>query len=282
MDYDILICKGMIYMIKLIAMDMDGTLLNSNQEITSYTKEVLMSWQDKGVGIVLASGRDIKSLKEYGEMLHITEYSQSGYICLNGLMIWNSSGKTIYKHNGLTYDESVVLEALAKKYAMDIIFFFGDNLFIIEYGYTGIMEQHFVSFTKHKVQRVQEIPQKYFHSLRKVAFVQKEDIINKVIVSLQDDVKNQFDLCRVESDWIEINPYRVNKGNALKQYADIKGIPLEDVLAFGNGENDIEMLKVAGKGIAMDNSFDSVKKIADDICGSCDFDGIGKYLKNDK
>ncbi len=266
-------------MIKLITMDMDGTLLNSCQEIMPYTKKMLMSLQDRGVGILLSSGRDIKSLMKYGELLHIPEHSQSGYICLNGLMICDASGKTIYECNGITHNESFALGELAKRYSMDMIFFFEDVLFIIEYGHTGIIEHHFVSFKKHQVSSVQDIPQDYFHSLRKVAFVQKGDVVNKVIESLQDEVKNQFGLCRVETDWIEINPYHVNKGNALKQYAQIKDICLEDVIAFGNGENDIEMLKIAGRGIAMDNSFDSVKRIADDICGNCEEDGIGRYLK---
>ena len=60
-------------MIKLITMDMDGTLLNSCQEIMPYTKKMLMSLQDRGVGILLSSGRDMKSLMKYGELLHIPE-----------------------------------------------------------------------------------------------------------------------------------------------------------------------------------------------------------------
>lgn len=55
---------------------------------------------------------------------------------------------------------------------------------------------------------------------------------------------------------------------------------ITDIIAFGNGENDIEMLKFAGKGIAMANSFESVKEVADDICGDNEHDGIGLYLKN--
>ena len=151
-------------------------------------------------------------------------------------------------------------------------------MFVIKYGNTGIIEHHFKAFQKYMVHHIQEIPQHYFQNLKKIAFIQKEEVLNQIIPSLQNEVKNQFDMCRVDVDWIEMNPYGIHKGFALKQYAHIKNIPLEEIIAFGNGENDIEMLKIAGKGIAMENSFENVQKIADDICGNCNDDGIGQYL----
>lgn len=270
--------KGMMYMLKLIAMDMDGTLLNDCQQITPYTQKKLISLQEQGVAVVLASGRDIQSLKEYGDILHLSDYPQSGYICLNGLMICDSLGDILYTHNKLTYEESLILEDLAHQYQLDMILFFEKTMFVIKYGNTGIIEHHFKAFQKYMVHHIQEIPQHYFQNLKKIAFIQKEEVLNQIIPSLQNEVKNQFDMCRVDVDWIEMNPYGIHKGFALKQYAHIKNIPLEEIIAFGNGENDIEMLKIAGKGIAMENSFENVQKIADDICGNCNDDGIGQYL----
>lgn len=270
-----------MYSIKMIAMDMDGTLLNSQQEMTSYTRDVLISLQEKGKSVVLASGRDIQSLMKYGEMLNLHQYPQSGYICLNGLGIYDSLGKQLHKEKGLTYQNSLFLETIAKKYSLDMIFFFKETLFIIEYGHSGIIEHHFINSLKHKIQKVEDIPRHYFEDLRKVALIQRETVIEEILDSLQEEVHHQLNLCRVERDWIEVNPLGIHKGNALKQYAFIKKIPLKHVVAFGNGENDIEMLKVAGRGVAMYNSFQSVKEIADDICGSCEEDGIGKYLKEE-
>ena len=72
-----------------------------------------------------------------------------------------------------------------------------------------------------------------------------------------------------------------SKGQALLKLAQIKNISLDNVIAFGNGENDIDMLKIAGTGIAMDNSFDTVKEVADAICEDNEHDGIGKYLEGE-
>ena len=71
-----------------------------------------------------------------------------------------------------------------------------------------------------------------------------------------------------------------SKGKALMELSTIKNIPLSHMIAFGNGENDIEMLKVAGKGVAMENSFATVKSAGDDVCLDNEHDGIGVYLEN--
>ena len=71
--------------IKMIVMDLDGTLLTKNQNILPYTKDVLMKYQEKGISLVLASGRDIDSIQKIGKKLNMSDYLQNTYICLNGL-----------------------------------------------------------------------------------------------------------------------------------------------------------------------------------------------------
>ena len=149
----------------------------------------------------------------------------------------------------------------------------------MDFGQTGITEHHFMTSTKYKVQDIKEIPLSEFEDLRTVAFVQKASILNEILPTLQQTAHQQFDLCKVEPDWVEINPYGSHKGAALQKYASIKNISIDHIIAFGNGENDIEMLKIAGKGIAMGNSFENVKYVADDICEDNEHEGIGLYLQ---
>lgn len=267
---------------KIIAMDMDGTLLNSHQNISTYTKDILLSLQKQGHAIVLASGRDLQSLVRFGDNLEISHYPQSGYICLNGLKIYDYRGNLLHVEDALTFAQASQLCDIAKEYYFDMILFFQDTLYIMEYGNTGIINHHFMSSKKDIIQDIHEIPKSLFHDLRKVAFIQKADYIENIIMTLQEQMKGIFQLSRVEEDWIEVNPSGIHKGHALEVYAKIKGIDMQDVIAFGNGENDIEMLKMAGKGIAMGNAFDSVKIMADDICGDYDHDGIGQYLNERK
>lgn len=263
----------------LIALDMDGTLLTPQQKILPYTREILMSLQKQGHALVLVSGRDIQSLVRFGYMLEIDQYKQSGYICLNGLETYNSKEESLQKEKRLNMEEAIHLQNLAKKYQLDAIYFFKDQLYLVEEGYTGILDGHFHHYNKEIVQSVEDIPLHYFNNLRKVAFVKEKKELELILKDLQNDAKDHFDLCRVEEDWIEVNPYAINKGTALKKYAQMNNISLQNVIAFGNGENDISMLKEAGIGVAMGNAFESVKCIADEVCESCEDDGIGKFLK---
>lgn len=266
--------------IELIAMDMDGTLLTSHQKILPYTKEVLMNLQKQGVSLVLASGRDIESLAFYGKQLEIEKYPQSGYIVLNGLEIYNSQKECLYKGKRLNKDDVYILNALAKKYMFDMVIFFEKCLYILTYGKTGIMENHFIDRDKYGIDDVNKIPDDLYQSVKKVAFIQSATVMDKVLPIIQLDMKSRFEICRVERDWVEVNPAMASKGKALMELSTIKNIPLSHMIAFGNGENDIEMLKVAGKGVAMENSFATVKSAGNDVCLDNEHDGIGVYLEN--
>lgn len=265
--------------LKVIAMDMDGTLLNANQEILPYTKQILMKLQSQGISLLLASGRDIDSLKKIGQKLNLSDYPQSGYICLNGLEIYDSVGNQLHQETKLTYQQAMVLADIAKQHYIDMILFFKESLYIMDFGETGITDHHFMSSAKYKIKRIQDIPSTEFDDLRKVAFVQHTDVMENILPTVQKTLLHQFDICKVEPDWVEINPYGLNKGSALQKYTTLKNISIDHVMAFGNGENDIEMLKIAGQGIAMGNSFENVKVIADDVCGDNEHEGIGLYLK---
>lgn len=267
---------------QLVALDIDGTLLTSSQEIMPLTQKKLVELQQQGISIVLASGRGIKSLSEIGKQIQMDQYPQNGYLCLNGLEIYDSSYHLIHKEKKLTQNDAYILDQYAKEFDIDMIFFFTKGLFIIEHGHTGIIDHHFKTSLKEKILSVDDIPHDYFDDLRKVAFVQKREIMSDIKENLYQKLYSSFEVSLVEPDWIEINPLGLNKGHALEVFCQLKHISIDQTIAFGNGENDIQMLKRAGKGIAMGNAFESVKEIADDICLRADEDGIGEYLKRDE
>lgn len=265
---------------EVIALDIDGTLLNNDQVVMPITREVLISLQKQGVRVVLASGRDLDSLQKIGKQICLEDYPQNGYICLNGLEIYDSSHYLLHQETKLSYKEAQELENIAYQYHIDMILFFDSQLFIIEYGHTHIIDHHFMTSTKDFVQSVKDIPSIYFQNLRKVAFVQRQEVFQNILFQLHQKTENHFELTLVEPDWIKINPLGLNKGSALETYAHIHHISLEKIIAFGNGENDISMLKKAGCGVAMGNAFERVKEIANDICEDHNHDGIGRYLLN--
>lgn len=262
----------------MILTDIDGTLLNSQHEISEYTKKQLIEFQKQGNSLILASGRNIDSMLKIGETLNINDYLQSGYICLNGLAIYDSKGQCLHTEKQLDRSDAIELDKYAKKYELDLILFFNNEIYMIEYGKSSIMEYHFLTSTRHQVSSVHEIPKNIFASLKKAALLQHEDIMQQKLDSLKEDTKGIYEICMVEKDWIEISHCGVSKGEALKILSKIKNISLDHIAAFGNGENDSSMIENAGVGVAMGNSFESVKAIADYVCQDNDHDGIGHFI----
>ena len=263
---------------KMIVMDMDGTLLTQNQQILPYTKEVLMNLQKQDISLVLASGRDISSLEYYGKQLDMDQYPQSGYIVLNGLEIYNSQRECLYFQQRLNKQDLIDLNEIAKASSFMMIVFFETCLYLFHCGENNIFENQFIDRPKHVATDINEVPEHLFSTIKKVAFVQREEVIKKTIPALQKQMASRFSICQVEKNWVEVNPAHASKGQALCHLSKLMNIPLEEVVAFGNGENDMDMLLIAGVGVAMDNAFETVKRIADDICGDNEHDGIAHYL----
>lgn len=262
----------------MIFTDIDGTLLNDQHQLTSLTKEALISLQQQGHAVILASGRDIASLKSIGQELCIDDFDQSGYIALNGLEIYNVKDGCIHKEAMLNKHDVYSLASLANHHHLDMVVFFEHCLYFIDYAKTGIMEEHFIDREKYKVHCVEDIPEHLYSHVKKVAFIQDDVHMKQALMHLQHQ-NLPFEICKVEKDWVEVNPLGATKGKALEKYVQYLQGNKEYSIAFGNGENDIDMLEKAGRGIAMDNSFESVKKCADDVCRDHNHDGIYYYLK---
>ena len=110
--------------IRLIVSDMDGTLLNEKQGLSSDTIKILIQAQQQGIGVVLASGRGLKDLISYGKQLELDQYPLSGYITLNGLELYDSKRKCIEKQQRLTYADIITFNKISLKYQIPLIIFF--------------------------------------------------------------------------------------------------------------------------------------------------------------
>ena len=243
---------------KLIFCDMDGTLLNHQLKITPYTLDKLMALQEKGVGIILSSGRHIESLKKYGQQLHFENYPMSGYSCTNGLAYYDHLGQLRLEYPHLTYDDYLIVKKYAKEH---------------HYGFICYTDRRRIFGHYHE-----SLIKRLFHFNKPL---QPHETIDKFVFFGRPsfDVEGlDYSCSLVDAYWLEIGPKGVDKGTMLKKIADYHQIDVKEILAFGNGENDLPMLIQAGEGIAMGNAFDHVKKHSDAICDDCEHDGIGRYL----
>jgi len=259
---------GIRYMkYELVALDIDGTILNSNMLITEETKRAVKLCKKNGVKVVLSSGRLSRSIKPYMERLDLNGYQ----VTLNGAVIKDAdTGNILEKFTIPKNDYMDVLKKLNKFNYSTIIF--GVDTYYKNYDNEDIriiekisgMNAEFISSFKDIV-----------NPTKTLSIIEDIDSINVFRNKIESE---KYTIIRTGYNHVEVVRKDIDKGTALKIIADKYNIPREKVLAIGDSENDIGMLKYAGKGIAMGNAYDNVKEISDEITASCDEEGVAKAL----
>lgn len=250
---------------KIIAVDMDGTLLNDNKHITDNNLDMISKAVNKGVKFVISSGRISSGLKFYGD----TVSKKQPMICCNGAIILDENREVIHSKSIDKKDILKVIDIIREK--KDTYFHFYDE--------SAIYSEQF-RFTAESLYNFnREIDRKFRIEIRLVPdakeVIEKAEFdINKIVV-IDDDIEYLDELrkridsiigietTKSEINNIEILRQGVSKGNALKVLASNYGISIEECIAIGNDENDISMIKCAGLGVAVNNARDYIKNYAD-------------------
>lgn len=275
--------------IKLIASDIDGTILNSNHEISDKTIEVVRKLREQGIHFVLATGRAHDSALEVAKKLQI-ENEDIGLITLNGMNIQNPHTQEKKTIEGLSFEESLHFKELGEKYHMGIMYCF-DNCMYLEMDsrsredYVNAMGKslklYFDFNTELKViDSIYDIESVYEKErLQKIAYVQSKDYMNLVLDRMKTDTNDGFHLMKVADGWTEVSKDQVNKGAALIEYARQRDIKEDEIMVFGDSENDISMFKIAGISVAMENAYASAKEVATHHTLTNDDDGVALFIE---
>ena len=231
---------------KIIVLDLDGTLTNTKKEITPHTLEVLLRAQEKGIKIVLASGRPTYGIAPLAEKLQLSKYE--GYIlAYNGgeIIDWKT-GELMYK-NLLDHDVLPYLYQCAKD----------NNFAIVTYDGEYVLTEH---------------PDD--------EYVLKEAILNVMkIKKMYEQLKDRMGVFRSEPYFLELVPKGIDKAQSLAVLLKELGMTKDEMIAIGDGFNDLSMIKYAGMGVAMGNAQQVVKDNADFITLTNEEDGAAYAIE---
>ncbi|WP_418223273.1 Cof-type HAD-IIB family hydrolase [Clostridium isatidis] len=272
--------------IKLICIDMDGTLLNSKHEVSDENKKAIKKAHDRGVNIALCTGRMFLSAKYYADLIGIN----TPIIASNGAFIKNGyNDKAIYE-NPLPKDIAIEIYKIAKKYRLTIQFNSWNVLFMEtpaseEHAYVvmnrDLPEEKRVKFIINE--KLDEAIQNYEGNILKAGVIEKAANKDKLWTA-KEEIKDIFrDKLHVVSSGdnnFEITVGSVSKGNAAAYLAKLLNIPQEEVMCIGDSENDLSMIKYAGIGVAMGNGLDIVKEAADYVTDTNDNIGVAKAIEH--
>lgn len=285
-------------MIKMIAMDMDGTLLNNKSELTTYTRETLIEAEKKGIRLVLSSGRSHITLKDFAKPLEMDKYD--GYlICVNGLSRYKCSEGSINYLQKISKEDELLLFNTFKDKNVEIMGVNDDYLYdYVPEDYLQVKLQykkennidcevntggpkaivHDQRKNKYRVYDVDNFDNN--DPVNKVIIGQKEEVVDKALNETSEELKSQFTFNRTTPMWVEISPKGVSKGNNLKTLADELGIGMDEIMVFGDGENDLSMLNIVENSVCMKNGMDSVKKQVKYITDEeNDNDGVARFVR---
>lgn len=268
--------------IKLIASDLDGTFLTDKKEITPFTKETIERAGMEGILFVPATGRAFSAVPNEVLSLPHTEY----VITTNGAAIYSiSKEKRIYQC--LLSKESVeailrleIPEGIAVEVFLDGVPY-AQEAYVADPKAYGATEYGavYVKNTRHGVKDIRAFMREHSHELDGITFVsgdgEKRDALRQ---SLEHKVP-EISITSSISHMLEIGHSNVRKGKTLKHLLDILGISPEEAMAFGDADNDIDMLTTVKYGIAMKNGSDNCKKAAFAITDSNNNeDGVAKAI----
>jgi hypothetical protein len=282
-------------MIQIIASDMDGTLLNDKMVISKRNADAIKEAQKNGVHFIVSSGRGYNEIKP---LIKAADFN-SPMITLNGAEVLDENGKVLSSSPLPKITAKKIIRLLRKKglYAEVItskgiysdnkakrIENFAELLTRVSpdtpYKLAVIMasnrlELMNINYTDDYMELIDEKHTKVF---KIVAFSSEG---KKVLDPIRDEISENSELVVTSSSEsnIEINHVNAQKGIALQAYADYLNIPMDNVMAIGDNNNDVSMLKVAGMSYAMENGSNEVKMLAKRIADTNTSDGVGKAIE---
>lgn len=262
---------------KLIALDVDGTLVNKSGQISEGVRLALLRAQEEfGMRVILASGRPTAGLKSLAKALELARYS--GYLLpFNGGQIFNARSHTPILTCTLPSDIKSELYTLSREEGLNILTYtdeeilsenISDPFLLKEVEITGMKTKQVVSF-------ISETPD----ILPKCLIVGPADRIAEVEKVVQKKLGDKVNAFRSDPTFLEIVPKNIHKAASLANLLERLDYDRSELIAVGDSFNDIEMIQYAGLGVAMANAREEIKACADYVTTSCDEDGVAHLLE---
>lgn len=264
--------------IKLVAIDLDGTTLREDKTFSERLLKVMDLLQEQGVVVVICSGRAPESVCSFAKIMHLDRYQ--GYcVCFNGGALINLKDpqKDLYVST-MTAQDLIDIEAQAREH----------HNFVHAYSTRRVLlTESKVIFTEMEIAASMQP----FEQISFPDEVDPNELIYKLIAvglkkpldemrdNLPASFMKRFNIARTHDNFLEFMHKDCSKGATLVELCKILGINMENVVAFGDAENDIEMVQMAGVGVAMSNAMPALKAVAPYRAINFIDDGVAIYLE---
>lgn len=258
--------------IKLIVTDLDGTLLNDDKEITAQTIETMRRAQAEGILVTVATGRMYTAAVHFAKQIGV----DLPVICCNGGQVKKVGEEPIFARH---FSASVAGAVIAECYRRDwyVQWYIGDQAYAKEFS-----PQFFGNYKRIENFNVNEVGadfQPYLNGVIQIVIRDLGGRIGTIREVLGAKFGGQVTFQQHTDISVDVTPQGINKAVGIAALIKTLGIKKEEVMAFGDADNDIAMLAYVGTGVAMENALDQVKEVADLITGDCNHDGVAAAIE---
>ncbi len=259
---------------KLIACDLDETLLNKDHGISQRNIELIHKAQALGVKFVPATGRLFTGVKDVLEILGLNDLEAEYVISANGGILTENKNSRILKSCGLTFEKTKELFEFGKQFDICVQIHTLENIYMYNLNddeENRVINQG-VSYEKLISDNIDCLKDK---NIIKVLY-QTTDVayLESIEPKLKDITDNEVSVSYSSSRYMELNQLGIDKGKGLVDLTKMLNISLEETIAIGDHYNDESMLRIAGLSVAANNAIDDIKKICDYVCHESHNEGV--------
>lgn len=264
-------------MIKLVAIDLDGTLLTDDKKISPHNLEVLKKAKAQGVKVVLCTGRPLAAITPFIEQLGLNEPGDYSITFNGGLVQKNDTGEILSK-SALTLADVQRISQLMVELALPVDVLSEELVLQLPTApdYPSIYPQlnGLLTFQSAKLADLTEDG-----LYNKVVMAYDQDYLDQQIAKIPAQYKEDYEVIKTRSNLLEFMPKGVTKAFGLAYLAAHLGLTSDEIMALGDEENDLSMIEYAGMGVAMANAVEKVRRAADYITASNEEDGVAKAVE---
>ncbi len=257
---------------RLMAVDMDGTLLNSENQITPVTEAAIKSAMVAGLKFTLCTGRPLQGVLRYVTQLGL----DCPIITYNGAMIVHSGSKEVLFSQNMDTDEARKVWKIVDKAGMSVFVWSAGELF-------ARAPREKVAFyeeiTKTGAKEIADFEELVQRGITKMLWYDEPEVLDQWVKDLQSEGLEKTTFTKSRAYFLEFFSAFTSKAVAMEKLGEYYGIDKSEMIAVGDQTNDLPMIEYAGLGVAMGNAVDAVKAVAGYITDTNENDGVAKVIE---
>ena len=256
---------------QLAAFDLDGTLLNSEHEVSAEHRDALRALVNNDVLVVLISGRMHRSIQPISDAIGL----ENPIISYNGGMVKHATTGEVYYHTPVPADAAVAIVNECAARHLHLNYCLNDELYVAVHNEWSALYEHRTGVPATSVGDLRELAGE---TPTKMLIIHEPEELPSLLDDFKATYGEELYVTQTQAEYIEFMNPEVTKGRALTALAAQFDIPMETVVAFGDSYNDETLLSASGFGVAMGNAVAPIKACADYITATNDENGVAKAV----